>query len=540
MLDWRTDPLAPPPEWFARVDDEKAARLELCGRLESTAIARRAREAYRSDPDLWADSLCWGIDPRLAQYGLPTVVPMQLWPAQRRLFHYVLEGRRLAVDAARDTGKTFVFAMAYLWAMLYREGVKWGVGSKTGADVYDGTVDSVGGKFQHMLTHMPPAIVGDWTLRTTPHFHLRLGNGNEVVGRMTTPDAWHGPRKTGILLDECARIPWMARVMTGVDGATNAPGLVTTPNGPVGWWPDLVKGRGASIVEAGPEPAPDRVWEHVSLYADDDPRHRPEWEAAKRATMTEASFLTQYKLSYEVHAEGAHWPEFRAAYHVLDEETWARVLESVAQHVRVIEAWDPGALGTAVVWLAYAEATDEAFVLDWSLWTETRAPDYVAELARLRSELAPSGWRTAANPLGRLPDMRVGDPAMYARAAATQRSWRDDMAALGVELTAVPGLANRADILRKRVGLAFRNDKLWLSPRCLRRCAGLTLPEVCTTYRQKMPRGEFTGAHLLTVKDAASHPAEALCYGVDAAWPEGLPSAIVVPEGASGALRVLE
>jgi hypothetical protein len=485
----------------------------------------------RADPDVFADNLCFGNDPRLARYGMQTRVPMMHWPKQRLLYHAVLEGRRLAVDASRDTGKTFVPCEAICYQLITKPGTSWGIGSKTGADVYDGTIDSVGGKIEWLLRNMPRSITGEWKVTSSPYFKLVMENGNFVVGRKTTPGAWHGPRKTGIMLDEVARIPRLGAVMRGVDGATDCPVLVTTPNGPIGYWADLIHGRGPAIVEAGPERDPTGAYEHIRMLFSDDPRKGPEWEEAKKLLMTLAAWMEQYKCSYKLFGEGIIWPEFKEDYHVLDDGTWREVVEGLRYGgYEIYEIWDPGVAGTAVCWIAYSRANDEAYILDWRFWSQVRAHDIMDDLAEARSELAPNGWATARNPGGREPDHRVADPAMNARRPSDLKSWKDDLADHGIHLKS-RHISGRSATLRNQVAMAFLKDKLFLSPRCKARYTGLTLPECLSTW-------SINPTTLKPNKGPASHPCDTVCYGVDWIWPSGNDSAIVVP-GHGGSIETL-
>lgn len=529
-------------EWEAAIPGEWDRRERLLmAAAESVELRQELWLACRDDPVFFLDNFAWTTDPRRLENGEDPMTPLVLWPFQREVVGAMASWRLLGVDKPRDMGLSIVALGVMAWGLLFKQGARFGVSSTKMAKICDGlganpTPDSLFGKLVYMLRHLP-----EWMASEGSDWAFSRGQGapvvscpamsSSIIGEVATPDAFHGPRLTAVLYDETARIRDMATIVRGVMGATNSIWCITTPAGPVGWWPRLKRGEGAQTQRYGDgEPKPGH-WQMLTLDISQDPRKDEDWEAEKRASMTEADFAEQYEVNYDAnHLPGRIWPEFARMLHVYDPTDWgAAVGEGLLRGTWVVEAWDPG-LHTAVVWVAYSPQWQRAVVLDYRIWHDCSYDQIVEDVAR-------AGWaclpdeNTADEEVqrlgrtGRRPRYRVIDRAGNARIAGMQTTARRELERRGIKLESVRN--DRVDEGNAKVAQALRYERLHFAPQCALPLARErhgnvpTLVECVAGYRKDI-KAETVEDHVgddpLPVKDRYSHAADVLRYAVQKIW----------------------
>jgi hypothetical protein len=417
-----------------------------------------------------------------------------------------------------------------LYCFIFRPGSVWGLSSKTGGDASDGTVNSLMGKVQWMHRHLPKFL-------QVPKKHLRARtrpngwmynkqNGSEVLARKTTPDVWHSQRCSGIVFDEIARTAHCGRMVNGAKGTTNQTILITTPAGSFGWWPELIRGEGEKIQEldAGAVAAgvpPDSGYHHFSLHWRMDPRYDDVWAQKKQAEMSAVEWKINYEISYEASTPGLIWTAFSRHGHVLNQEEWRNFLEFLPQ-CTIYEGSDVG-LHTSFVWVAHLEDENEDWdhiiVLDFISLYEQGVVGMVDAMGSLERDWCPDGIRTKNNPLGLLPDVRVGDPAMHHRNSQTLDTHLADFKRRGVVIGTPPTLKGKTQELRDRVQDGFYRDRIFFSPHCAVRANDLpSLVDAAEQYRLHLRVGQNAPEPW---KGPESHPCDALQYACAAVWPTG-------------------
>jgi hypothetical protein len=516
---------------------EEAWEAKICGArrgwwrmLQRSQRRTRDQAAIRKrcerDPRYFFRHFIWSQDPRRSTLGLSVRTPFVPYVEQEIMFVALVNGYPLAMDKSRDTGASYVACAAALYCWLFRPGSIWGLSSKTGSEAADGSINSLLGKVMYMLRHLPrwmqPRRKPKY--RTRPNgWLLNRDNDAEILARKTTPDAWHSSRCTAIIFDEIARTPYPGRMVNGAQGTTNQTVLITTPAGAHGWWYKLIHGDGDETIQpldvdavlAGKPPKPG--YHKYQLHWRMDPRY------------DDLEWLINYEISYRAATEGQIWPEFSRHLHVMSKEDWEYFLAEDLPRARIYEGWDVGHY-TSVIWAAHLPEYDQLIVLDYISWHHRSAEQVAGDISDYRSPAAPLGWRTFENRAGRLPEVRVGDPAMHHIKALNMRTWIQDLGELGIAVGTPPTVSGKTKELRNRVAAALKvigdgteeAPALLFSPLCVRKTdADLpTLVDAMEQYRLRLRPGDNLPEP--DKRDPASHPADALQYICASVWDDGI------------------
>lgn len=520
-------PAAPPPPapsptgatdrpttpWDQSLRDEVRRRLRVYDAAAHDVELQRALTLKASrDPHWWAQTFVWGMDPRRPDLRTHPII-MQRHHCE--LMDAVLSPHPIVLDASRAVGKTLMVLSSMVWEALYRPPVLFGLTSKTGAEVdHGGLWQSLFGMLRVILSHLPEWMLPEWRSVRVPHSLIEFPNGSAFVGSKATPTAFHGPRFRRIVVDEAARVARLRDVMTGVLGATDAPVLISTPRGRVGYFAAMVHGELSPVVDwdlhRQPEPG---QWAHVRIHYSQDPRYDEAWRAKKQAEVGDpVIWAQQYEIDYTASVPGRIWPEYSRDLHVLtSEQLDADMQERWWPSDGIIEAWDPG-LKAAVVWLQPV-SDSVAYVLDYRMWLDTPLEQILDDVSRVR-------WHRRAS-------VRVIDPAARQRNAVDLRSWHGEFKRAGLKLRTAT-TTNTRD-LRETVRRALAEEGLFFAPACARRHSRdlPALTECVENYRRDLRGTDSLLDHVARagqsepppLKDIHSHLADALQYACDWLWP---------------------
>lgn len=249
------------------------------------------------------------------------------------------------------------------------------------------------------------------------------------------------------------------------------------------------------------------------------PEHDKAWYERQRERSSEETFAQEVECDYERSVRGRIYREWSSTVHVLSDER-AALIETDLANMELMEAWDfaTGATSwTCVVWAYYAHHTDELYVWDY-LMDREKPFEWYAEQVGLK------GYRTVCrnaarvrfsdNRTGRLPDVRLGDPAGRQR-ESDQRSWfnnLDDYCGIVLH-SAATSIPARVGAVR----LQLRRRKLLFHPRLKRLHRAMAeyrwdLPESFDPERDPDPRT------VKPRKDENSHPADCVQYLCHERW----------------------
>ncbi len=222
---------------YGAIFHQRAQRLDTIRRDDAWHIVKR----FYADGNACAfieDWLCT-YDPRLGARGLPTTIPLILFPRQIEYIELLEEsyatGQDIVVGKSRDMGVSIVSLawMTYKW--LFAPGFKGSVGSRK-EDLVDkiGNPDSLMEKVRMYLRFLPNELL---PLGYNERKHARRMNiVNETLGSSITGEAGdnigRGGRSTAYLVDEAAFLERPESIDAALSQNCNMRIDISTPNGP--------------------------------------------------------------------------------------------------------------------------------------------------------------------------------------------------------------------------------------------------------------------------------------------------------------------
>jgi hypothetical protein len=540
------------------LDDTIRAELERRADLyerarNDVALQDALYERCRRDPEFWARHFLWTYDTRRPPHNLPfTFFKFQLElfklfvgeeprtrAAKRRLDREGRRHRRVVIDKCRDTGISWVSLAGAVYNWQFRGGGNTGIISRKKEEVDDGSEGSLFGKLRTLIKCQPAWMRPSGFRHGGPFDRDRFDdrymllinrdNGNVIAGSTTTTSAFRSRRYARVFIDEGAAIPLLFELLKSINDVTPAVWIVSTPNG-MNDFGRLVHGKYGRVRKYG-DPADDGVgWIHYRVTHDMDPRKTDAWLETQKAERSDTEIAQELLVDYEASDERARiWPEFKRRRHMLTDDEWRNDIGPFLDGATIIEGWDfgSGPSLTAVVWCAHFPSEDILAVIDYRAWTQALPVDIARDvIAAGWYAKVPKGNVLGLPPMsgGRLPNLRVGDPAME-QTESDQRSWRKRMRDYGIHIKGKRRTLARALLhMRERLGAG----KIVFSPRCDERRPGMkkripTLVESVQGYKRNTPEHRSTAQDYVgnipkPRPDIHSHLCDALSYAVEWAF----------------------
>lgn len=185
------------------------------------------------------DWLCT-FDPRLSARGLPTTVPLILFPRQVEYVELLDEcyhsGQDLTVGKSRDMGVSVVTLAWATHKLLFLPGTKISVGSRK-EDLVDkiGNSDSLLEKVRQFLRFLPMELLPPGYSERKHARHLNITNpqnGSSITGE-AGDNIGRGGRSSAYIVDEAAFLERPESIDAALSQNCNMRIDVSTPNGPV-------------------------------------------------------------------------------------------------------------------------------------------------------------------------------------------------------------------------------------------------------------------------------------------------------------------
>jgi hypothetical protein len=486
---------------------------------QSPELQALLTERWRRDPVAFCDDLLWTYDSRPDEWRHR---PMVLWGRQPdfvRLVSGLAPGalnrrgrqRPVVLKKSRDEGASVMAAGVIVWDWIFNA-ADHGVMTRAGYQLDGGGYNSLFGKIDYTLKMLPAWLVPwrdtkaghDARVRRPPVWTHPL-SGAVIMGSTTVDGGWRGPRMRRIWVDEAAWIPAMREILTSIEGATDAPVLISSVAGKGNTFYQVEQGEGRQTTDLG---VAGDGWVRMRLHYSDNPSKDAEWVSIKRSGMTAEAWAQEFECDYSASAPGRIWPEYRADKHVLSRGEWRRVLaRAEEQGWEILEGWDYGVSSlTATVWGVYDRSGDVLYLADYGSWRERR----IDEIAQ---DVGAYGWACSFNPDGIEPDRRVGDPAGQSRDSMLH-SPVSNLAEYAIRVQ--PQRIKNGRALRDMIRLKIAEDRVRLAPGCaVRKDKALpSLSECLEQYRRKDP----TGTDPTPKKDDYSHGSDAFQYICAAIW----------------------
>lgn len=189
----------------------------------------------------WIDWWAFTEDPRLPPLGLPSMIPMVLWPRQEAIlleFDYCYRHRLGAlVEKSREMGATWMFISYMMHHFIYEKGFKASIASRLERLVDEwGNPDTLFSKLRFLMYRLPKSM--------RPSTFQTKGGPNDNLMRMINPDTdgaiigesgdniGRGGRSSMTLVDEAAFLEHPELVDSALSSNTNCQLDLSTPNGP--------------------------------------------------------------------------------------------------------------------------------------------------------------------------------------------------------------------------------------------------------------------------------------------------------------------
>ena len=299
QFDWKN------PDYSA-VFAERARRLAWL-RADDTGQRLRDVSAYYATDEGAIDFVAdWGMtfDPRLAEVGLPTIVPFILFPKQREFMAWVLERWRKrepgAADKSRDWGLTWLAISLSCTLCLFREGLHIGFGSRK-EDYVDSAKEpkAIFHKGRQFIELLPAEFRGGWDCKQNSA-HMRIdfpGTGSVITGE-AGDNIGAGDRATLYWVDESALIPRPQLIEASLSQTTNCRIDISTPRGMAN--PFAEKIHRADWVARG-----------MVFHAHwrDDPRKDDAWYEKQKFELDDVTLAQEVDMSYTASVAGVVIPQ---------------------------------------------------------------------------------------------------------------------------------------------------------------------------------------------------------------------------------------
>lgn len=471
------------------------------GSQADKAANDRAFERYRSDLVAFVRECCQTFDTRLNPDG--TVigwVPFDLYPFQVDFLLWLearyAEHRDAFVEKSRDMGVTWCAVAWLTWHWLVDEVFTALVGSYTEAAVDNFLHESVFGKIEGLLLHLPPWIQDRCLFdarNPESRKHLAVVNratGSTINGHSSEPRFSRGGRYSAIVLDEFSKWAFGEQVLQSTADASPFRLFVATPQG---------MNSSGRLRHADP-PKVAVYTLHWRLH----PKKDDAWYEQECARRTPEQVAQELDISYERSVAGRVYPE------------WDRVPAGDYPYVPgwpLFVSWDFGLDdATALIWwqknpsnalyraIDYHESSGRAITAYLPFLTGQFASGLPygfsdEELAKIESH---RGWGAAVH---------YGDPAGAQRNQVTGTSVIQELRKVGVYVNTRPD----KNTFHER----WQTTKLFLSRvegynRAT--CVGLHDAMVNSRFPERNPDATHLSENDRPIHDWASHGRTAVEY----------------------------
>lgn len=199
----------------------------------------KLKEYYRDNPVAFIDD--WGttFDPRNAEIGLPTVIPLVLFPKQVEFVNWLVARWKARedglVEKSRDMGVSWLCVAVGIWMWTFHPGVVVGFGSRKEEYVDKlGDPKSLFWKARQFINMLPKEFrpAGYSESKHAPHMRiLNPENGSTLVGE-AGDNIGRGNRTSIYFKDESAYYEHADAIDAALSQTSNCKIDVSTPNGP--------------------------------------------------------------------------------------------------------------------------------------------------------------------------------------------------------------------------------------------------------------------------------------------------------------------
>jgi len=216
--------------------DQRWDHLDLC--LDDHEFKELDWERCRRDPVHFINHWVWTSDPRLADEGKPSSIPMDLFEFQVEFIEWLLErftGKTHGVvEKSRDMGFTWLCASFAVWLWLFRRGTvaKFGSRKQELVDKRE-SPDSIFEKIRFIINNLPAWMIPEGFDRRVHDKLLTIKNphnGSSILGE-AGDEMGRGGRSSLYFADEWAFVQRARKVDKGLSQNSNCIIYGSTANG---------------------------------------------------------------------------------------------------------------------------------------------------------------------------------------------------------------------------------------------------------------------------------------------------------------------
>ncbi|MBU0476321.1 MAG: hypothetical protein KKF62_19400 [Bacteroidetes bacterium] len=199
-------------------------------------VADAAYQMAKNDPIDFMDMFGWVYEPRA---GREHHIPVKLYDHQVDLVRWLEERYKNRedglVEKSRDMGVTWCVAAFWgVWHWLFDPDFDMLIGSRKEDDVDNRMPDSIFGKIDYYIEHLPNFIKPQGYQMVKHRNHMKIlnpENKNTIVGEATNPQFSRSGRYSVIFLDEFAFVEKSSSIWQACGDSTDVRIPVSTPNG---------------------------------------------------------------------------------------------------------------------------------------------------------------------------------------------------------------------------------------------------------------------------------------------------------------------
>lgn len=275
------------------------ARIDRLAKLKADPMLLAATlEWYKHHPaDFVSD---WGMtsNPKNAGKGVPTLMPFVLWPKQRELIEWIVDGWQRGeggqVEKSRDIGASWIAMGLSCTLCMFRRGVSIGFGSRK-EDLVDhaGDPDSLFYKGREFMRYLPPIFRGEWDERKHSS-HMRMvfpRTGSSITGE-AGDNIGRGGRKSIFFVDEAAYLERPKAIDASLSANTDCRIDMSSVNGMANSFAERRHRPGARV---------------FTFHYSNDPRKDEAWKQSKLTgpnALDPVIWASEYEINYTASVEG--------------------------------------------------------------------------------------------------------------------------------------------------------------------------------------------------------------------------------------------
>ena len=272
-----------------KINDELLRRAKVLDAAEKDPELRDGFiEMCRLDIAFFINNFCWIYEPRA---GMEHNVPWILYPHEY-LFIDFLEERLVKqedglVEKSRDMGATWTAVGWLVHHFLFDDEFSVLIGSKKEEDVDNKLPDSIFGKIDYLLDHLPWWMMPVGWKKDKNRNYLKITHPkklNAITGESTNPNFSRSGRYTVIILDEFAHVERSFSIWQATADSSSVRIPISTP-----------MGKGNKFEELAHNGQIAKLSVHWRLHPEKDDA----WYAKEKTRRTDEEIAQELDISYE-------------------------------------------------------------------------------------------------------------------------------------------------------------------------------------------------------------------------------------------------